>query len=70
MSDEIKKSKTKKKVNAVKAQLIGLYASIAIIAFFWGGFYYGTHATLTQQASEANVKVQAVEAYKESLTSK
>lgn len=69
MSDEIKKPKTKKKVNAVKAQLIGLYAIIVVIATFWGGYYFGTQATLTQQASEAQMKTTAVQEYQASLKS-
>jgi flagellar basal body-associated protein FliL len=67
MSDETKKPKNKKKVNLAKIQLIGFWAIVILSATFWFGTFIGTQATLNSQANEAQVKTQAVEAYKATL---
>ena len=66
MSKEVK-SKSSKKFNWTKAQLLGLYG-IAIIALsFWSGVYLGQKALLNGQAQENAAKTQAVEEYKATL---
>ena len=67
MADKEKTTKNKKKVNFAKIQLIGLWAIVILSATFWFGTFIGTQATLNSQANEAQVKAQAVEAYKAEL---
>ena len=62
------KTKTTKKVNWTKAQILGFWSLVIILAAFWGGVTVGTQATLASQAREEQVKTQAIEAYKASLT--
>lgn len=57
----------KKKTNWTKAQLLGFWGLVVVLATFWFGTYVGTQATLSSQAHEAEVKAQAVEEYKSTL---
>ena len=61
------KTKTTKKVNWSKAQILGFWSLVIILAAFWGGVTVGTQATLASQAREEQVKTQAIEAYKAEL---
>lgn len=62
------KNKGKKKLNWTKAQIYGLWGTAIVLTAFWTGVYFGGQGILAGQAKENQVKTQAVEAYKASLT--
>ena len=64
---EAKKTKSTGKWD--KSQRLGFWVLIIGLTLFWGGYALGTQATLSSIAEREQVKAQAIEEYKASLTS-
>lgn len=56
------------KAKFTKLQVIGLWVLIIGSGLFWGGVTVGTQATLDSLAEKEQLKTQAVEEYKASLS--
>ena len=68
MSKETKTTnKTKSTGKWDKSQRLGFWVLIIGLALFWGGYAFGTQATLNGIAEREQVKAQAIEDYKASL---
>lgn len=65
---EPKIKKNRKKVNWTKAQLLGFWSLVIIAATFWAGVWFGQQSMIQSQAKEAEIKTQAIEAYKAELS--